>query len=97
MVLSHQEADTCLNKIVCHDFMKHDGVARVLYDIVVFTAVALKDDDIAALRDAIVSSPVRVALHRANVFTRVFQETEGEPWALRRAWPPWRAVDCRSR
>ncbi len=27
----------------------------------------------------------RVALHRARVFTRVFQETEGKPWEVRKA------------
>ena len=40
---------------------------------------------IAALRRAILSSPVRVALHRAKVFTRVFQETEQKPWIVRKA------------
>lgn len=39
----------------------------------------------AALRRDIVDSPLRVALHRAEVFTRVFQETEGEPWIVRKA------------
>ncbi len=41
--------------------------------------------DLAALRRAIVDSPVRVALHRANTFTRVFRENEHEPWILRKA------------
>lgn len=41
--------------------------------------------DIAALRRDIVNSPVRVALHRAEVFTKVFRETEDRPWVLRKA------------
>ena len=41
--------------------------------------------DMAALREAVVQSPVRVALHRAEVFTKVFQATEDEPWGLRKA------------
>lgn len=42
-------------------------------------------DDMAALRRDIVDSPVRVALHRAKVFTKVFQETESQPWIVRKA------------
>ncbi len=41
--------------------------------------------DIAALRCEIVGSPVRVALHRAKTFTKVFQETERQPWIVRKA------------
>lgn len=41
--------------------------------------------DIAALRRAMVDSPVRVALHRAQVFTKVFQENEDRPWIVRKA------------
>ena len=41
--------------------------------------------DLAALRREIVDSPVRVALHRATTFTRVFQQNEHEPWILRKA------------
>jgi formate C-acetyltransferase len=41
--------------------------------------------DLAALRRAIVDSPVRVALHRAKTFTRVFREIEHEPWIVRKA------------
>jgi len=41
--------------------------------------------DLAALRREIIDSPVRVALHRARTFTRVFQEHEHEPWVLRKA------------
>ena len=41
--------------------------------------------EIAALRQDIVSSPIRVALHRAQTFTKVFQETDGQPWVLRKA------------
>ena len=41
--------------------------------------------DMDALRQEIVNSPVRVGLHRAQVFTRVFRETEGKPWGLRKA------------
>lgn len=38
-----------------------------------------------ALREGIVRSPVGVCLDRANTFTRVFRETEGEPWVVRKA------------
>jgi len=41
--------------------------------------------DIVALRRGIVDSPVRVALHRAKVFTKVFQENEDRPWIVRKA------------
>ena len=41
--------------------------------------------DIAALRQDIVTAPVRVGLHRATVFTKVFQQTEDKPWILRKA------------
>jgi len=41
--------------------------------------------EVAALRRAIVDSPLRVALHRAKTFTRVFQQTEQEPWIVRKA------------
>lgn len=41
--------------------------------------------DMAALRRAIVDSPVRVAGHRAATFTKVFQATEDQPWIVRKA------------
>lgn len=41
--------------------------------------------DIAALRSDILASPLRVALHRAETYTRVFRETEGQPWIVRKA------------
>lgn len=41
--------------------------------------------DMAALRRQVVDSPVAVALHRAKVFTKVFQQTEGLPWIVRKA------------
>ena len=47
--------------------------------------VTTPNADVAALRREIVRSPVRVALHRAEVFTKVFQETEDKPWGLRKA------------
>ncbi len=40
---------------------------------------------ITALRRAILNSPLRVALHRAKVFTRVFQEADEKPWIVRKA------------
>ena len=40
--------------------------------------------DMTALRRSIVDSPVRVALHRAQVFTKVFQENEERPWIVRK-------------
>lgn len=47
--------------------------------------VATPHADMAVLRGEIVRAPVRVALHRAKVFTKVFQETEGQPWIARKA------------
>jgi len=44
-----------------------------------------KDADITALRKAMMNSPVGVALHRAKVFTKVFQQHEAEPWIVRKA------------
>jgi len=41
--------------------------------------------DMAALRKAMMDSPVDVALHRARVFTKVFQQHEAEPWIVRKA------------
>jgi formate C-acetyltransferase len=41
--------------------------------------------DLLALRRAIIDSPVAVALHRARVFTEVFQQNEAEPWLVRKA------------
>lgn len=40
---------------------------------------------IASLREDILDSPVAVALHRAEVFTRVFRENEDKPWIVRKA------------
>jgi len=40
---------------------------------------------IRRLRRQILDSPMRVALHRAQVFTRVFQQQEDKPWVLRKA------------
>jgi formate C-acetyltransferase len=47
-------------------------------------AVSTPRADIAALRRDIVDSPLRVALHRAKTFTKVFQETEDRPWIVRK-------------
>lgn len=47
--------------------------------------VATPNADIAALRRDVVNSPVRVALHRARVYTDVFQRTEELPWVARKA------------
>ena len=49
------------------------------------SSVTTPHADIAALRREIVDSPIRVALHRASTFTRVFQQTEGQPWIVRKA------------
>lgn len=40
--------------------------------------------DITALRRDVVNSPVRVALHRAKVYTEVFQKSEDLPWIVRK-------------
>jgi pyruvate-formate lyase len=39
---------------------------------------------VGELRQAIVDSPVSVALHRARVYTRVFQQNEAKPWIVRK-------------
>ena len=41
--------------------------------------------DMLALRSAVVNSPVGVGLHRARIFTEVFQQHEAEPWIVRKA------------
>ena len=41
--------------------------------------------EMAALRREIVQSPVRVALYRAQTFTKVFRQSEGQPWIVRKA------------
>ena len=41
--------------------------------------------DQLALRRAIIDSPLRVGLHRARVFTEVFQQNESQPWEVRKA------------
>ena len=46
---------------------------------------ASKHAELLALRRAIIDSPVAVALHRARVFTEVFQKHEAEPWIVRKA------------
>ncbi len=48
-------------------------------------SVTTPHSDIAALRQSIVNSPVCIALHRAQVFTKVFQEADDKPWVLRKA------------
>jgi formate C-acetyltransferase len=47
--------------------------------------VTTSNAGMAALRRGVVDSPVRVAQHRAKVFTKVFQETEGSAWIVRKA------------
>jgi pyruvate-formate lyase len=37
------------------------------------------------LRGEIVASPIAVALHRAQTYTRVFQENEGAPWIVKKS------------
>lgn len=46
--------------------------------------VAASDPAMAELREEILASPVRVALHRARTFTRVFRENEEKPWIVRK-------------
>jgi hypothetical protein len=46
--------------------------------------VSTPNADIAALRRDVVNSPVRIALHRAEVYTKVFQNTEDLPWIVRK-------------
>ena len=39
---------------------------------------------VGELRQAIVDSPVSVGLHRARVYTHVFQQNEAKPWIVRK-------------
>lgn len=48
-------------------------------------AVKTPNEDMKTLRRAVIDTPVGVASHRAKVFTKVFQETEGKPWIVRKA------------
>lgn len=51
-----------------------------------FTLPAEHDtSEMHALRDDILASPVVIALERARVFTRVWQENEGAPWIVKKA------------
>lgn len=43
------------------------------------------DPNLLALRRAIIDSPLGVGLHRARVFTEVFQKNESQPWEVRKA------------
>jgi formate C-acetyltransferase len=52
---------------------------------VALAAVQTPNADMAALRQALLDSPVDVALHRAKIFTKVFQQHEAEPWIVRKA------------
>lgn len=79
-------------RLTRRDFLLTSGVALCAAAVPGRADVAAKanpvrdlDPDIAALRRAIVDSPVRVALHRAQVFTKVFQENEDRPWIVRKA------------
>src|SRR5512137_125423 len=44
-----------------------------------------KYPDMLALRRDVIHSPIRIGLHRAKVFTEVFQKNESKPWVLRKA------------
>ena len=48
------------------------------------SAVTTPHAEMAALRRAVVDSPVNVGLHRARVFTETFQATEDQPWIARK-------------
>ena len=74
------------------DFLATAGVAMGAAAMQHWTAppahaapVTTPHGDIAALRRDILDSPVRVALHRARTFTKVFQATEGQPWIVRKS------------
>jgi len=61
------------------------AVGRFCQETALASPVTTPHSDIAALRRDIVDSPVGVGLHRAEVFTKVFRETEDKPWVLRKA------------
>ncbi|MCX6901205.1 MAG: hypothetical protein NT105_21220 [Verrucomicrobia bacterium] len=72
------------------DFLAAAGMAAgglaVLGDARVADAVAQTPHaDMAALRRAMMDSPLQVALHRAKVFTKAFQQHDAEPWIVRKA------------
>ena len=43
-----------------------------------------KPDPILSLRDDIINAPITVGLHRARVFTDVWQDNEGAPWIVKK-------------
>ena len=62
------------------------GATAVWGDVRIATApVVAASADMAALRRDILGGTVRVGLHRAKVFTNVFQATEDKPWIVRKA------------
>lgn len=61
------------------------GLASIHRTALDASVPSTSDPDLIALRRAILDSPVAVALHRAKVFTRVFQAHEAEPWIVRKA------------
>ena len=74
------------------DFLLTSGVMRGAAAVGCWAEVTAKSGparglapDIAALRRAIVDSPLSVALHRAQVFTKGFRENEDRPWMVRKA------------
>lgn len=67
-------------------FLKRSSLAvagaAVLSD---FPVVITSHAEMLALRRAIVDSPFQAGLHRARVFTEVFQKNEAKPWVVRKA------------
>jgi formate C-acetyltransferase len=61
------------------------GVSSLLARRALASKPLSKDANMLTLRRAMMDSPVAVALHRAKVFTKVFQQHEAEPWIVRKA------------
>jgi formate C-acetyltransferase len=71
--------------ITRREFLATAGAAALFARRALAGTPLSKDADMLALRRAIKDSPVGVALHRAKVFTKVFQQHEAEPWIVRKA------------
>lgn len=73
-------------------FLRDTGIVAGGFALAGMDGLAVQTDvprsnrsELLALRRSIIDSPLGVALHRARVFTQVFQQTESLPWSVRKA------------
>lgn len=79
---------SCRSTLSRRDFLAISGAAAgaaLVAPRALAATISTPHADMAALRRDVVDSPVRVALHRAKTFTRVFQAGEDRPWIVRKA------------